>query len=313
MIKKPRIIFMGTPDFAVPALTALNRNGYDVALVVTQPDRPKGRGRKMVEPPVKEAALSMGYDVAQPTSVKTPEFLEKIRNLGPDYFVVVAYGHILRENLLSIPKKGAINIHGSLLPKYRGAAPIHWAIVNGEKETGITTMLMDKGMDTGDMLLLRGIPIGGEETTEGLHDRLKELGADLIIETLEGLESGTVKPVKQDDSKATHAPMLKKTDGEIDWSRPSAAIDALIRGMTPWPGAYSFLNGKRVKIFKARPVGEPSGLEPGSVLPGFSSELRVSTADGCLSIEELQGESGKRLQISEFLKGADIPPDSRMG
>jgi len=306
MYKKFKIIFMGTPDFAVPVLNALHENLYDVSLVVTQPDRPKGRGRKLIPPPVKSRAVELGYEVIQPESVKTDEFISKIKSIEPDWFVVVAFGHILPENILALPKKGAINIHASLLPKYRGSAPIQWAIINGETETGVTTMLMDKGMDTGDMLLSEKIDIMPDDTSDTLHDRLSILGADLLIKTLKNFD--TIIPVKQDHEQATYAPMLKKADGHINWKKSAKSLDEFIRGVTPWPGAFTFHEDKRLKILKAIPVPTESHEPPGTVVKGFSDELRVATGKGVLSILEIQWESGKRLLIKDFLCGYPISP-----
>lgn len=308
MNKKFIIIFMGTPDFAVPALKALNKSGHDVALVVTQPDRPKGRGRKVVPPPVKEVAIRLGYDVLQPASIKTDEFADRMERFKPDLFVVVAFGHILPETLLALPRIGAINIHASLLPKYRGPAPIQWAIINGERETGVTTMFMDKGLDTGDILLSAKTEITPDDTSATLHDRLAVLGADLLVRTLNGFETKDIKPVPQDHTKATYAPLLKKKDGHIDWEKPAKTLETFIRGMTPWPGAFTFHGNKRLKIFKADPVLMDVAEAPGTVIQSFPDELRVATGKGALSIKEIQGASGKRLIIKDFLRGYKLPP-----
>lgn len=308
MTKKFRIVFMGTPEFSVPALKALNESGHEVVMVVTQPDRKKGRGQKMVPPPVKETALEFGNPVVQPESVKTDAFREMLAELAPDYFVVVAYGHILSKALLDVPKLGAINIHASLLPHYRGAAPIQWAIIRGEKETGITTMLMDPGMDTGDMLLAESLPILADDTAATLHDRLKELGGGLILKTLDGLTSGSVTPQKQDHSAATYSPMLKKAHGRLDWKETAEKLNDFIRGMSPWPGAFTFISGKRLKIFKAKPLSQATTDAPGTILDGFPDEIRIATAQGVLSILEIQGASGKRMPVKEFLRGFKVIP-----
>jgi len=309
---------MGTPDFAVPVLNILHQNNYDVLLVVTQPDKPKGRGRKLLPPPVKETAVRLEYEVIQPESVRTPEFKEQIEILKPDLLVVVAFGHILPKYILDIPTIGAINIHASLLPKYRGPAPIQRAIIAGEKETGITTMFMDKGLDTGDILLSEKIEIASDDTSATLHDRLSVVGAELLIKTLKRFEAQDIKPIPQDHSQATYAPILSKKDGLIAWNQPAQAIESFIRGVTPWPGAFTFHGENRLKIFKAKPVSTDSNDSPGTVIRGFSDELRVSTADGYLSILEIQGASGKRLSIQDFLRGYEITvgtvlnPDSRL-
>ncbi len=301
------IVFMGTPDFAVPSLKALKDYGCTVPLVVTRTDRPKGRGRKMVPPPVKIAATELNYPVFQPEAVNTDEFYNKILQIHPDLLVVVAFGHILPKKILEIPIYGAINIHASLLPKYRGPAPIQRAIINGESETGVTTMLMDKGLDTGEILLTSTVPIHPDDTAEILHDRLADVGADLIKKTLTRIENKTLQPIPQEHAKATYAPMLKKKDGQIDWSLPADQIERFIRGMTPWPGAYTFYGNKRLKIFKAALKSTPSSDPPGKVIKGFSNELRVATGNGVLSILEIQGASGKRLAVADFLRGNSIP------
>ncbi len=298
---------MGTSEFAVPALTALNKSIYEVALVVTQPDRPKGRGRKLVPSPVKAAAVKMGYDVIQPEKINTDEFVEKISEIIPDLFVVAAYGHKLTESLLNIPPKGTVNIHPSLLPKYRGPAPIQWAIINMEQKTGVTTMLMDAGLDTGAILQAAEVIIASDDTTDTLGARLSLMGADLLIDTIDTLTAEKIKPVPQDNDLATYAPLFKKKDGHIDWTAPAENIEAFIRGVTPWPGAFTFFNGKRLKIFKADMVQGDAGAKPGTVLHGFDNELRVATGKEMLSITELQGASGKRLAVEIFLRGCRIP------
>jgi len=305
--KKIKIIFMGTPDFAVPALTALHNNKYDVILVVTQPDRPKGRGRKPVSPPVKEAAVHLGYDVIQPVSITTDEFANNVIRLKPDMFVVSAFGHILPKRILELPKIGALNIHASLLPKYRGAAPIQWAVINGEKETGVTAMLMDEGLDTGDILFTSKTQISPDDTSATLHNRLADLGADLLIKTLKAIEADNINPIPQDHTIATYAPMLKKKDGHINWEMAADKLEAFIRGMTPWPGAFTFCKNTRLKIFSSKPIIMPVDTPPGTVLRGFPDELHIATGKGALSILEIQGQSGKRLLIKDFLRGFKLP------
>ena len=299
---------MGTPDFAVPSLKALFENGYNVLMVVTQPDRPKGRGRKVIPPPVKEAAQSFGYDVIQPVSIKDKDFFDTIVRLKPDIFIVVAYGHILPRNILAIPKTGVINLHASLLPKYRGSAPIQWAIINGEKETGVTTMLLDEGMDTGDILLSSKAKITKVDTSATLHDRLSVLGADLLIKTLKAFENNDIIPIAQDHTNATYAPLLKKGDGRIVWEKNAEHIASFIRGVTPWPGAFTFQDNKRLKIFSAKPISVEVNESPGTVVKGFPDELRIATGKGVLAVIEIQGASGKRLLIKDFLMGNQMPP-----
>lgn len=306
------IVFMGTPEFAVPALKALSEEECEISLVVTQPDRPKGRGRKLVPPPVKKEAIHLGHKTIQPESIKTDMFYNQLKQLEPDFIVLVAFGNMLPDNLLSLPKMGVINIHPSLLPKYRGPAPIQHALINNEKETGATIMMLDSGMDTGDILMSEKITIPPDSTSGTLHDTLSQKGAELLVHTIEGFRDNTIKRHPQDHSKATYAPMLKKKDGLIDWNQPADKLAAFIRGMTPWPGAYTFMNGKqRIKIFKIKPAHKDQADEPaesGTVLKGFSNELRISTGREAVSVIELQGASGKRLSINEFLKGCKILP-----
>jgi len=306
--KKLKTIFMGTPAFAVPALELLAKGNHDIVLVVTQPDRPRGRGRKTFPSPVKEAAIRLGCDLIQPDDVRTEAFYDLLMKYEPDFFVVTAFGHILSEKNLSIPRIGAINIHASLLPKYRGPAPIQWAIINGEKETGVTTILMNRGMDTGDILLSSKTEITTDETSASLHDRLSYLGAELLIKTLALCQNNQINPVPQDHALASYAPILKKNDGRIDWTMPSHKIEAFVRGMTPWPGAFTFHGEKRLKIFSVQPVLIENEALPGVVVEGFPDEMRVSTGEGLLSILEIQGESGKRLVIKDFLRGRKMPP-----
>ncbi|MFP4031770.1 MAG: methionyl-tRNA formyltransferase [Desulfococcaceae bacterium] len=300
------IVFMGTPDFAVPTLKALHRGPHRVVQVVTQPDRPRGRGRKAAPTPVKAAALKMGLSVVQPESIRASEFLQAVRTLRPDLLVVVAFGQILKPALLEIPRRGAINVHASLLPKYRGAAPIQWAIINGERETGVTTMFMDAGLDTGDILLTRPEPIRVEDTAGTIHDRLAVGGAELLLETLDRLE--TLNPIPQDHERTSYAPLLTKADGHISWDRPAEAIDWRVRGVSPWPGAFTFIQDRRVKLFRTLPLEESASAPPGTVVPGFPDELRVATGRGVLSLLELQGASGRRLPVADFLRGFPVTP-----
>ncbi len=308
-----RIIFMGTPEFATPTLKALHHSEHDVLAVATKPDRPKGRGRRTVACAVKESAGNLSYPVLQPARVVEPWFVENITDHRPDLFVVVAYGHILPGSVLAIPRLGTINVHASLLPKYRGPAPIQWAVINGESETGVTTMWMDEGMDTGDILLTSKISISPADTSESLHERLAELGAELLIETLTQLEEGHLTSTAQDNSEATYAPLLKKQDGRIDWSKDPTSLDAFIRGMNPWPGAFTLLFGKRLKIFKAKGLQKQASGTPGTVMKGFPGELDVVTGRGILTLEEVQFESGKRLPVKDFLKGCRVAPGTILG
>ena len=308
MKKSFNIVFMGTPEYAVPTLQTLHKSRHRISLVVTQPDRPKGRGRKIVPPPVKETAVDFGLEVVQPHSVKTAEFINLLTDHSPDFIVVVAYGHILPQTILNIPALGPVNVHASILPKYRGPAPIQWAIINGEKQTGITTIMMDKGMDTGDILLTATEPIHPDDTAATLYDRLAVLGGKVLIETLNRFAEGDIHPTSQDHSQATLAPFLKKSDGRISWSKSAGDIVNFIRGMTPWPGAFTYHHGKRLKIFKAETIDDTTHAPPGTVVKGFTDELRIATGNGLLSILEIQGKSGKRLSITDFLRGYHLSP-----
>jgi len=312
MKKKFRIIFMGTPPFAVPALNALHASDHEITTVVTRPDRPKGRGRKVSPPAVKAAALELGYPVLQPALIKTTEFIDSIAQQKPHLLVVIAFGRILPETLLALPRLGAINVHASLLPKYRGPAPIQWAVINGEKETGVCTQLMEKELDTGDLLLSVREAIKPDDTAGDLHDRLALKAATVLIDTLNGLATKSIQPVSQNHSLATYAPMLTKDDGLINWNKPAKSLESYIRGVTPWPGAFTFLGGKRLKIFKSRAVETEISDPPGTVLKGFADELRIAASQGALTIEEIQGASGKRLAIEDFLRGHPIPPGAML-
>lgn len=302
------VVFMGTPDFAVPCLDALNEYGCNVKLVVTQTDKPSGRGRKLSPPPVKSVALKFGYPVSQPQSVRTEVFYKELETLAPDLLVVVAFGHILPKKILEIPRYGAINVHASLLPKYRGPAPIQWAIINGETETGVTTMLMDKGLDTGEILLSKKCPIYPDDTAQTLHDRLSAESADILKGTLKGFENQTIRPIPQQHALATYAPMLSKEDGHIDWALPAVKIERFVRGMSPWPGAFTFYNDKRLKIFSTKVLAMNVTEKPGTVVRRLPEELLVTTGEEVLKIIEVQGASGKRMDSSAFLRGSLIPP-----
>lgn len=308
-----RIVFMGTPEFAVPSLIALIESEDQVAALVAQPDKPKGRGLKASAPPTKIIAEEHGILVLQPSKVRTGEFLNELGNINPDLICVAAYGKILPKTILDLPPFGCINVHASLLPKYRGAAPINWAIARGEEVTGITVMQMDEGMDTGDMLLRREVPIDLGDTGETLSGKLSVIGARLLIEAIAGMKKGTLRPVKQDDSLATYAPMLKKEDGRIDWTRPAVEIRNLIRGMLPWPGAYTYLHGKLLKIYRAA-VSEGVGEgKPGETVIAGQGVLRIVTGESALDILELQLEGGRRLDSRAFLAGRKIEPGTVLG
>lgn len=302
-----RILFMGTPEFSVDCLKMLVEEGHEVAMAVTQPDKPRGRGHKLQAPPVKEFALSRNIPVGQPQTLKNEAFLETLREVEPELIVVVAYGKILPSYVLHYPKYGCINVHASLLPKLRGAAPIQWSIINGEKETGITTMQMDGGIDTGDMLLKFPIPIEPDETYGTLHDKLKELGACALRHTIEKLEKGQLQPEKQDDSLSSYAPMISKQDGRIDWSTEYRQLYDRIRGLSPFPSAYSYLGGKMVK-FSAVRLGQPcEGKQAGEVL-SYDTEkgLAIAAKGGILYAGELQFEKAKRMPVKDCLNGHKI-------
>lgn len=308
---------MGTPDFAVPCLDALVKNGYEVVGVVTQPDRPVGRKQSEVKaPPVKEAARRLGIkNILQPVKVRTAEFADSIRELEPDLIVTAAYGRILTRAVLDVPRLGCINVHGSLLPRYRGAAPIQWALINGDKKTGITTMFMDEGLDTGDILLTKEIPIPSDMNCQELFIRLQALGAEALIETLKSLEMGTLKRTPQDHSKAVHVPVMTKEMGLIDWTRSAVDIHNLVRGTNPWPGAYTFYKGTRLKVWKTSVLEEcaenaegtsEAGLAdlagtqpPGKIIKIFKQSLIAATGDGCLRITELQFDNCRRMGVCE--------------
>jgi len=308
-----RIVFFGTPSFAVPTLKGLLQGSDEVIAVVTQPDREKGRGRKVVPPPVKELALPYGFPVLQPEKVKGETFREHIQGLSPDLFVVVAYGKILPMSLLEIPKYGAVNVHASLLPKYRGAAPIVWAILKWEKVTGVTTMIMDEGMDTGDILLQAEIPIGERETGETLHERLALLGAQLLLETLTKMKAGNIRPIPQDHSKATYAPPLKKEDGRIDWKKEAEEIDHQVRALHPWPGACTDWDGQQLKIHSGEVRKGISSGRAGAVTWVGSDVIEVETGKDSFLIKEVQLEGKRRMNVRDFLSGHPIPAGTVFG
>jgi methionyl-tRNA formyltransferase len=307
-----RIIFMGTPAFACPSLQILLERGENVVGVFTQPDRPKGRGQKLQPPPVKELALQHGIPVCQPLKVRVPEVIEQIRDLKPDLIVVVAFGQILPKALLEIPPHGCVNVHASLLPRYRGAAPLNWCLVNGESETGVTTMLMDVGLDTGPMLLKKATPIGPDEQITELHDRMSRLGATLLGETLDGLKAGTIVPQPQNDAQSCYAPLLKKETGLIDWNKPAQAIHNLVRGLASWPGAYTFLQGEPLKIHRTS-LGNTTVSEPaGTIVKATAEGIEVACGQGSLLIRELQAAGSRRMDATSFLAGHPLPPGTRL-
>jgi methionyl-tRNA formyltransferase len=302
---------MGTPGFAVPTLRALIESDNDVVAVVTKPDTPKGRGRRVIPPPIKILTIDYNIPVLQPEKIKTEEFYSELKKCELDMICVAAYGKILPKNILDLPPYGCINVHASLLPKYRGAAPINWAIVRGEKITGITTMMMDEGMDTGDILLQKEVKIEVEDNAESLSEKLSIVGAELLIETISLQKQERLPRIPQDHSKATYAPMLKKENGIIDWRTSSEEIKNLIRGTLPWPGAHTTIDGKNLKLYKAE-VSHGIG-KPGEVMLSESGILRVATGDGSIDIKEIQIEGGKRLSTRAFLSGRKIPTGTILG
>lgn len=310
-----RIVYMGTPDFAVEPLEAIIKAGYEVAAVVTQPDKQKGRGKEVKMTPVKECALRHGIPVFQPVKIKEPEAVAELEKYQADLFVVAAFGQLLSEEILNMPEYGCINIHASLLPAYRGAAPIQWAVLNGEKESGVTIMQMDKGLDTGDMLLKRSVELSPKETGDSLHDKLMHLGAELIVEALPKLEKGELVPEKQKDELSSYAKKLTKAMGQIDWSKDAVSLERWIRGLNSWPSAYTFFGGKTLKIWEAR-VAEENGAqkaEPGHVVSVSREGFTVACGQGALQILSLQLEGKKRVSTREFLLGYQVEPGMILG
>lgn len=305
-----RLVFMGTPDIAATVLKRLYQEEYEITAVVTNPDKPKGRSGQPVFSPVKEAALSHGTEVLQPVKSGDPAFVERLRELAPDVIVVIAYGHILRKKVLDIPKLGCVNIHTSLLPKYRGAAPINQAVIDGCEVTGVTTMLMDEDMDTGDILLQEEIPIDPKETAGTLFDKLAAAGADLIVETLQGMKQGTITPKKQ-EGEPSYVHMMTKEDGRVNWQKSAQEIERLIRGLDPWPGAYSFLDGRRIRLISADVLDADTAGAPGTLAGDSKSALKVNTGKGILLITRLQPEGKKPMDTADFLRGFHPGPDSR--
>ncbi len=314
-----KIVFMGTPEFAVPSLEILINSGYEILAVVTQPDKPKGRGKKLSPPPVKEHALLNSIKVLQPDKIKTEEFLNEIKELKPDLLVTCAYGKILSKELLEVPPLGCINVHGSLLPKYRGAAPIHWCIINGEKTTGITTMYTDIGMDTGDMLLKRELEITDDMTVGDLHDKMSVLGAEVLLDTLKSLENGTLIRIPQNNDEATYVSIIKKDIGKIDWNKTTNEIHNLVRGTNPWPGAYCEYQGDKMRLWNTKYIEvcdiglssdndniEESNIRPGMILNAGKDGITVKTGDGILLVTEVQFANCRRMCVEEYICGHEI-------
>lgn len=294
---------MGTPDFAVPSLEALLKSDDQVVGVVTQPDRPKGRGQEVIPPPVKVVCQREGIPVLQPLKMKDPAFLEALRQWKPDVITVTAFGRILPSAILTLPPRGCINVHGSLLPKYRGAGPVQWAVIRGERETGITTMLMDEGMDTGAMLLQERVVIQQDDTSGTLAPRLAEVGGRLLVETLRQLKAGTLTPQPQDHALATMAPLLKKEDGLIDWTLTATEIANRVRGLSPWPGAYTHVNGERWILWLVAVGEESRGAAPGAVTKVAKDRIEVATGGGTIQIVEIQPSNSRRMTMAQYLTG----------
>jgi methionyl-tRNA formyltransferase len=307
-----RVVFLGTPEFAVPSLVALAAE-HDVAAVFTQPDRPKGRGNQLAESPVKAAARELGITVHQPERVRRPESVELLRSLAADLMVVVGYGQIIPQSIIDLPRHGILNVHASLLPKYRGAAPIQWAIANGDLETGVTIMQIDAGLDTGDMLLKEQVAIGPEETAPELSARLAPLGARLLRETIQEIAAGTISREKQNNADATLAPILKKEDGLVEWLMPASQIDSRLRGFTPWPGAYTSFRGQQLSITRTKPAAEEMGLTPGRLRAAKRQLFAGCGEHTTLELLEVQPAGKKRMNAEAFLNGYKITGTESLG
>ena len=307
-----KVIFMGTPEFSVGTLKALAEAGHEVVLAVTQPDKPKGRGGRMQYPPVKEMALEYGIPVFQPKKIRAPECVEELRKYEADIMVVIAFGQILPKEILEMTPYGCVNVHASLLPKYRGAAPIQWAVINGEKVTGVTTMQMDEGLDTGDMLLKEEVILDEEETGGSLHDKLAEAGARLCVRTLKALEDGSAVREKQGESPTEYARMLTKELGSIDWTQDALSIEGLVRGLNPWPSAYTDWNGKVMKIWEAKVMEGETGKAPGTIVKIEKDGFLVQAGAGLLKILELQIPGKKRMKADAFLRGYQVEEGSML-
>lgn len=302
---------MGTPDFAVGTLEEIIKAGHEVALVVTQPDKPRGRSGALQFPPVKECAVAHGIEVFQPKKIREEENVEYLRKYNADIIVVAAFGQLLPKSILEMPKHGCINVHASLLPKYRGAAPIQWSVINGDPVTGVTIMQMDIGMDTGDMIAKREVVISEEETGGGLFDKLAEVGAKLCVETMVAIENGTATRIPQNHDEATHVSMISKELGNINWNQSAVEIERLIRGLNPWPSAFTKLDGKTFKIWKAKVLDKTSDVEVGCVAKVEKDVLEVQTKEGVLSLLEVQLEGKKRMEIDAFLRGYHVEKGTR--
>lgn len=301
-----RIVFMGTSEIAVPSLERLISDGHDLCAVVTQPDRPKGRGKKLAFSPVKEAAMRHELEILQPEKASQPDFLDRLRELNPDLIVVIAFGQILRKEVLDLPKYGCVNVHVSLLPKYRGAAPMNWAIINGEEKTGVTTMFMDEGLDTGDIIKTREFSLDDEINAGQLHDIMMEEGADVLSQTVKAIEDGTAERIRQNDDESTYAPMMDRNLGHIDFKKSAVSIHNLVRGTVPWPGAWCESPYGKIKIWKTRIGQGQTDREPGTIVSVDKQGIEVACGMGMLLIEEIQMPNKKRMHVSEYIKGNTI-------
>ncbi|MGL5714927.1 MAG: methionyl-tRNA formyltransferase [Paraclostridium sp.] len=308
-----KILFMGTPEIAVPCLQKIIDEGHEVLGVVTQPDKPKGRGKKIAMPPVKELAVKYDIPVYQPVKAREESFVKILEEINPELIVVVAFGQILPQAILNIPKYGCVNVHVSLLPKYRGAAPINWVIINGEEKTGVTTMYMDAGLDTGDMILKREVPLTDEITAGELHDKMMFIGADVLKETIELIAKGEAPREKQNNDETCYAPMMDKALGNIDWSKPAKDIHNLIRGINPWPSAYTTYEGQTMKVWKTIVLDRTSTETPGTILSVSKEGIEVSTKDNVLLVKEIQMSGKKRMIVSEYIKGNSINTKTVLG
>lgn len=313
-----RVVFMGTPDFAVGTLKAIIEAGHDVAAVVTQPDKPKGRSKSLAFSPVKEEAVAHGITVLQPERARDEAFVEELRTYNADVIVVVAFGQLLPASIINMPGYGCINVHASLLPKYRGASPIQWAVIDGCEYSGVTTMKMDEGLDTGDILMVEKVKLDAKETGGSLFDRLSDVGAQLLVKTLEGLEAGTITPVKQDDSESTYVKMLHKSFGKMDFNKSAAELERLIRGLNPWPSAFTYIDGKMLKIWDADVADNISEVQtdevkPGQVVTVGKNTFTIACGQGYLVVNEVQLEGKKRMDSGSFLRGNQLEAGVMLG
>lgn len=308
-----KIVFMGTPEFAVPCLQKIIDEGHEVIGVVTQPDKPKGRGKKLAMPPVKELALKYDIPVYQPLKAREESFVDTLKEMNPELIVVVAFGQILPKSILDIPKYGCVNVHASLLPRYRGAAPLNWVIINGEEKTGVTTMYMDEGLDTGDMILKSEIALDDEITAGELHDKMMVDGAKLLKETIDLIKKGEAPREKQSNEDTCYSPIMNKSLGNIDWNKSAIEIHNLVRGINPWPSAYTTYEGQTMKVWKTKVINKNSDKQPGTIISVDKEGINVSTSEGIVQIKEIQISGKKRMEVPEYIKGNNINTDIILG